>query len=115
MGIELACLYEASDLFSRRVRARINQIRSERYVTEDSLRLGNVAVITARASSSIGVKLDGIYDPAFIANNEEDTIVTFNRTLDYIEHMKHLDCYSAMFSLKRDLTCYVRVLQALCG
>lgn len=113
VGIALADDFRTSQFIPRVIRARLNQLRGERYISADVISADNVVVITACASSRTTVQLDGVYDPEFNADSEEDAIITFNRTLDYIEHIKHLDCYSAMFSIKRDLTCYARVLQAL--
>lgn len=115
VGIALADNFRTSRFIPRIIRARLNQFRDDRYINDRNFIDESIVAIDEYASRDINIPLNGVYDAALINNPEEDVINTFNRTLDYIDHMKHTNYYSMMFPLKRDLTCYMRVMQALYG
>lgn len=107
LAAEIATYHTNDPNLHREVGSALRFVRRKLYITEVTEDGGHVLHTGEH-------EIEGVVRSVFDASLDErfeTPVQTFERTLDYIDHLKGSKGYSSLFALKRYLTAYLRVWQ----
>ena len=95
-----------------RTMSRLKQLRSSLYKRNTELSKFGGKVYEWHPHLRQENRIWHVFDE-FLEFEYEEPNETFIRTLDYIDHIKHMPAYLDLYPLKRDLTSYLRVARSV--
>ncbi len=113
LALEIAEWAATDRMVRRKAEAALKAIRAALYVGKVPATVEGVEYVVCSGEEKTKSGVQIVFD-AYLSNSNEGPMQTFVRTLDYIDHLRHLPGYSSLFALKRDLTAYLRVCHCIC-
>lgn len=114
LAAEIAEWMANDRMVKRKAEAALKAIRNQLYFSQLPESNGEREFVVSNGETKIIGGVQAVFDVS-LKDINENPMDTFTRTLDYIEHLRHLPGYSSLYALKRDLTGYLRVCHCVFG